>query len=129
MPAMPKTPSPTTRCHDFPGRRWIIIVLRALHLVAVIALGALLLGAPAHPAWPIGTVASAVLTTGFAMLILDVAADRRHLRTVAGLTALAKLALVGGLALSPAPWLFWIVVAISAIVSHAPASFRHAELY
>jgi hypothetical protein len=126
---MTKTPAPTARRRDFPGRRWTIVMLRTLHLVAVIALGALLLGAPAQPAWPLGSVAGAALATGLAMFALDVIAERGHLRTVAGLSVLAKLLLVAGLAFHPAPWLFWTIAALSAVVSHAPASFRHARLF
>jgi len=126
---MPRSPPQTKGRGSFPGRRWLIVVLRALHLAAVIALGALLLGAPAAPGWSHGTVSGLVVATGLAMLALDVIADRRHLRTVAGLTVVAKLLLVAGLGLAPAPWLFWALVALSAVVSHAPASFRHAELF
>lgn len=125
---MTKTPAPTTRRRDFPGRRWIIVMLRTLHLVAVIALGALLLGAPAQPAWPPGAVAGAVSGTGLAMLALDMLADRRHLRSVAGLSVIVKVVLVAGLAAYPQPWLFWTIAALSAVVSHAPASFRHARV-
>jgi len=90
---MPRSSPQTKGRGSFPGRRWLIVVLRALHLIAVIALGALLLGAPAAPGWSHGTVSGLVVATG------------------------------------PAPWLFWALVALSAVVSHAPASFRHAELF
>jgi hypothetical protein len=122
----PFTPGSTR--HDFPGRRWLIVVLRSLHLVAVIALGALLLGAPADPAWPFGAVVSTVLATGLVMFVLDLIADRQHLRTVAGLSVAAKLALVSWLAIDSAVWQFWAIVVISAVVSHAPASFRHRRI-
>jgi hypothetical protein len=125
---MSKTPVPPVGRGNFPGRRWLIVALRGLHLVAVIALGALMLGAPPHPAWPPGSAAGAVLATGLVMFGLDLMADRQHLRTAAGLSVLAKFALVAWLALDPAPWLFWAIVVISAVVSHAPASFRHARL-
>lgn len=126
---MTKTPAPTARRRDFPGRRWIIVMLRTLHLVAVIGLGALLLGAPAHPAWPFGLVAGAALGTGLTMLVLDMLADRHHLRSVAGLSVLVKIVLVAALAAYPEPWLFWTIAVLSAVVSHAPASFRHARIY
>jgi hypothetical protein len=126
---MPQPPAPRSKHHDFPGRRWLIVILRGLHLVAVIALGALMLGAPSHPAWPFAAVANAVLISGLAMLVLDVFADRRHLRTVAGLTVLAKLGLVAALAFYPERWLFWAIVWLSAIVSHAPGRFRNTELF
>ena len=122
---MPKARLADSLRHDFPGRRWVIVALRALHLVAVIALGALLLGAPGAPGWSAGSIAAAVLGSGLAMLALDLLSQRQHLRTVAGLTALLKLVLVAVLALAPALWLFWVLVVVSAVVSHAPATFRH----
>lgn len=104
------------------------MVLRTWHLVSVIALGALLLGAAPPPGWPAGQVAASVVASGSAMLVLDLYATRRYLRTVAGLAALFKLALVAVLAFAPGPVLFWIVVAFSTVVSHAPATFRHRVL-
>jgi hypothetical protein len=118
--------------HDDPGtrreirfRRWMSVGLRTLHLVSVIALGALVLGAAPLAGWPPGRVAGAVVISGLAMLALDVHASRLHLRTVAGLTGLGKLALVVALAYAPAPPLYWTIVVLSAVVSHAPATFRH----
>ena len=122
---MPKARAPDSLRHDFPGRRWVIVALRALHLVAVVVLGAQLLGAPAAAGWPAAGVAAVVLGSGLAMLGLDLLAHRQHLRTIAGLTALVKLLLVAILALAPALWLFWTLVVLSALVSHAPATFRH----
>ena len=122
---MSKTPAANSLRRDFRGRRWLIVGLRALHLVAIIALGALLLGAPAAATWPADAVAAAVLGSGLAMLAMDLLAHRQHLRTVAGLTALLKLGLVAILAFVPELWLFWTLVVLSAVVSHAPASFRH----
>jgi hypothetical protein len=122
---MPKARLADSLRHDFPGRRWVIVALRALHLVAVIALGAQLLGAPAAAGWPAAGVAAVVLGSGLAMLGLDLLAHRQHLRTVAGLTALVKLLLVAILAAVPELLLFWVVVVLSAVVSHAPATLRH----
>jgi hypothetical protein len=111
----------------FPGQRWLGVLLRGLHLVAVIVLGAALLGAP---------VASdqAVLglwSTGLAMLALDTWSKPSHLREASGLSVLVKLALVGWLAVDAGnrAVLFWLVVVGSAIFAHAPATFRHAVVF
>lgn len=115
---------------DFPGRRWLIVFLRAVHIAAVVALsGAILAGtAPAAP--DISTwMASMVLASGFAMLLLDALSDPHYLRTVAGAFIVGKFLLVVWLVLAPSAWLLWALIILSAIVSHAPASFRHAELY
>jgi hypothetical protein len=55
-----------------PGwRRWLNVLLRGLHLVAVIALGAALLGAPLSDA----TAAMAVAATGLTMFALELCAS------------------------------------------------------
>lgn len=107
--------------------RWINVILRGLHLVTVILLGAALLGAPQVDT----QVAVAVAATGFAMLALDVWRKPQHLREAAGIAVLLKLVLVGWMAIdaSARPILFWLIVAGSAISAHAPARFRHAILF
>ena len=106
--------------------RWMNVILRGLHLVTVILLGAGLLGAPLDA----GKAAIGVAASGFAMLLLDIWRKPQHLREAAGIAVLIKLVLVGWLALDAAsrPVLFWVIVAGSAISAHAPARFRHAIL-
>lgn len=87
-----------------------------------------MLGAAPLPGWSLHRVAAAVVATGTAMLALDLYADRLHSRTVAGVAALGKVALVAVLALWPAPFVFWAIVVLSSVVSHAPAAFRHRVL-
>lgn len=107
-----------------PLRRWINVVLRGLHLVAIIVLGAGLVGAPVAS----GLAAAGVAASGLAMLILDTWGHPGHLREAAGAAVLAKLALVGWMAIDAGarPVLFWVLVAGSALFAHAPARFRHA---
>ena len=114
---------------DFPGRRWLSVVLRGMHLIAIILLGADLFGAPHAPLDHTGA-AAAVFVTGALMFGLDLWSSPHHLREVSGASVLVKLALVGTLALVPA-WrepIFWTIVVWSVIFSHAPASFRHVML-
>lgn len=107
-------------------RRWLNVLLRGLHLVAVIALGAGLLGAPLAT----GQAAMAVAATGLAMFALDTWSKPGHLREVSGIAMLGKLVLVGWMALDPSVRfaLYWAVVAGSAVFAHAPARFRHAVI-
>ncbi|MEW6292887.1 MAG: hypothetical protein AB1544_06235 [Pseudomonadota bacterium] len=119
MPRKPMTARDT-------ALRWINVILRGLHLAAVILLGAALLGAP-----QVSTqIAIAVAATGFAMLALDVWRKPQHLREAAGIAVLLKLVLVGWMVFDAAAQhvLFWVIVAGSAISAHAPARFRHAIL-
>ena len=112
---------------DFPGRRWAGVVLRGVHLAAVIAFGALLLGAPHVPLAE--HAGGAVLVSGVLLWLLDLWHNPGHLVEGAGLGMLLKLALLAGMLAAP-PWretLFWIVVAWSAVFSHAPSSFRNAR--
>lgn len=107
--------------------RWINVILRALHLVAVILLGAALLGAPQVSP----SVAVAVAATGFAMFALDFWRKPTFLREAAGVAVLVKLVLVAWMVFDAASRhvLFWLIVASSAISAHAPARFRHAPLF
>lgn len=111
---------------DFRGRRWLSVVLRGIHLVAVIRLGAGVLGTLPGAAESGGM---AVLLSGLALWALDIWQKPGHLREVAGLSMLLKLALVA--AMIPAAELrlplFWTIVVWSAIFSHAPANFRNAR--
>ena len=113
---------------DFPGRRWASVVLRGVHLCAVIALAADLLSSGGPPYAP--HAGSMVLASGALIWLLDLWHRPTHLTEGAGLLMLAKLVLVAAMIVWPelrVP-LFWIVVAWSAIFSHAPASFRNARL-
>jgi hypothetical protein len=121
--------SDSERRRDFRGRRWLVVLLRGMHLVVVIWLGAVLLGAPEivggyrPTAWVFGT--------GMAMFVLDLWHRPQHLRQWAGVGVLLKLALIAWMMLAPNHGLvlFWLVVVWSAIFSHAPAAFRNAPVF
>jgi hypothetical protein len=110
----------------FPGQRWLSVALRGLHLVAVIWLGAALLGAPLKGDHAV----LGLWTTGLPMLALDTWSRPAHLREASGVAVLAKLALVAWMAVDPVSRsvLFWLVVIGSGVFAHAPASFRHMVL-
>lgn len=106
--------------------RWTNVILRSLHLCAVILLGAALLGAPLAST----RVAIAVAASGFAMFAIDTWRKPQHLREASGIAVLLKLIMVGWMAVDAAAQhiLFWLIVAGSALSAHAPARFRHAIL-
>ena len=111
---------------DFPGRRWLNLSLRTLHLSGIVLLGAGLLGA--------GNVAAGAwltLISGLAMFAGDGWANPAHLREVAGFGVLAKLALVAVMAAYPSGALpmFWAILVISTLLSHAPGAIRHRRLF
>lgn len=103
-------------------RRWLGIGLRAAHLAGVVLLGASLLGAP------VGTAGAALtLASGLALLASELADRRVVLTELAGAVVLLKLALVAAMLAWPvaALPLFWGLLALSALVSHAPKGLRH----
>jgi hypothetical protein len=104
-------------------RRWLGIVLRASHLAAVTMLGAELLGAPL----PRRPAAAVVLASGVALLIIEIMDARMRFNELAGFVALSKLAAVTWMVLDGEHALpvFWVVLFVSALVSHAPRRVRH----
>jgi hypothetical protein len=104
-------------------RRWIAIVLRCAHLAGLVLLGASLLGAPLAPRGG----AALTLVTGLALFVAELADTRIRLGELAGLVVVLKLAAVAWMALDPtvAPLLFWLVLVVSGLMSHAPRPLRH----
>ena len=124
--AAPANPAPSTSRKLPTGLRWTDIIIRGIHLVAVVVLGGATLGAPVDGA----RAAVVVFLSGLVMLSFDTWQRPGHLRELAGATMLLKIALVGWMALDEGVRmvLFWLIVGISGIVSHAPASFRHIQV-
>lgn len=119
-------PRPRDDIRDFPGKRWLNVGLRTLHLCGIILLGATLAGGSV-------TLFAVLLTvlSGGLMFAIDLWANPAHIRETAGFGVLVKLLLVGAMALQPA-WaapLFWLTVVISTLLSHAPGGFRHRQLF
>ena len=111
---------------DFPGRRWLNLSLRTVHLSGIVLLGAALLGAGEA-----ATAAWLTLISGLAMFFGDAWANPAHLREVAGFGVLAKLLLVAVMVAHPslALAIFWAVLVLSTLLSHAPGALRHRRLF
>jgi hypothetical protein len=111
---------------ELPGRRWLNLSLRTVHLAGIVLLGAALLGAGEA-----GTAAWLTLISGLAMFAGDAWANPAHLREVAGFGVLAKLALVSLMVAHPASALpvFWAILVLSTLLSHAPGALRHRRLF
>jgi hypothetical protein len=110
------------------GRRWLSVILRSLHLVAVTLLGAAIHGAPFNI--PTSMFALATLISGGVMFVMDLTGRRDHWREAAGLGVIVKLGLIALLAIVPQmeKTIFWSVLIWSAMFSHAPAAVRHRVL-
>jgi len=119
-------PRPRDSIRDFPGKRWLNLALRTVHLAGLVLLGAGLLGGG-----DIAPAATIVLVSGLGMFAVDTWANPGHLREVAGFGVVVKLLLVVLMA-SQAAWalaIFWLVLIISTLLSHAPGAFRHRKLF
>ncbi len=111
---------------DFPGKRWLNVGLRTAHLSAVVLFGATLLGAG-----DIAGSALLVLVSGLAMFVIDLWANPAHLRELAGFGVVVKLGLLALAAIHPemALAMFWIILVLSTLLSHAPGGIRHYRLF
>jgi len=120
---MPRPASPPSPRRDFPGRRWLIVRLRSLHLVALMPLAVAVLSTGSPPGW----AAWGLLLTGLGLWGIELWSNPKHRGELAGLFIPLKLAGVAGMIALPAlaQPLFWLLVAASSVVSHAPAGFRH----
>lgn len=110
---------------DFPGKRWLVNFLRALHLVGVVGLGAGVLADLPEGRWfAFGMLA---MVTGLAILGLDRWSRPTYFREYVGLAMTGKLVLLGVLLGWPTQraMLFWLILVLSVLFAHAPASLRH----
>jgi hypothetical protein len=122
MPPSPKTQNK----RDFPGRRWLSIALRSLHLVGVVLVGAALLGGGERTA-----AGLLMLLTGVGLYAIELWCNPKHLGELAGVFIPVKLLLVVAMLLAPgaAALLFWGLLIASSAVSHAPGNFRHIRIF
>ena len=110
---------------DFPGKRWLVNLLRAAHLVGVVGIGAeVLAGLPGGHGFAFGLGA---LVSGLGMLALDAWSRPSYWREYVGLVMMCKLLLFGALLARPSERaaLFWLALVLSVLFSHAPAGVRH----
>ncbi|MEZ5614933.1 MAG: hypothetical protein R3E35_06935 [Rhodocyclaceae bacterium] len=112
---------------DFPGKRWLVNVLRAVHLAGVVGLGAGILADMPEGRWMAFGVAT--LASGLTILALDAWSRPGYCREYVGLAMAGKLLLLGILLAWPAQRdvLFWLILVLSVLFAHAPASLRHAS--
>lgn len=113
---------------QLPGKRWINIGLRTLHLIGTAGIGAVYLLGTAPEGWlPFLWL---TIGSGTAMVAIEVWGNGVWLVQVRGVAILAKLALLGAMSLFPASaaGIFTLVMVISAVGAHAPGRLRHYSL-
>ena len=110
------------------GWRWFGIGMRAIHLAAVVLLGATVLGAA--PRLPLAITGVVLLASGLVLLALETWKRPAYPMQLAGAAMLAKLALIAWLVMdvTHAELAFWLVTFGSVVFAHAPASFRHRRV-
>jgi hypothetical protein len=113
----------------FPGKRWLNISLRTLHLIGVAGLGGAYLYAAPRELWAPYLWLS--LGSGFGLVILSVFSNGIWLLQLRGLLILFKLFLLGvmlwlpGFSLS----LGISVIVISSVIAHAPGDVRYYSIW
>ncbi|MDD5177411.1 MAG: hypothetical protein PHQ05_13420 [Sterolibacterium sp.] len=114
---------------DFTGRRLLVNLLRALHLVGVAGIGAAVLSV--LPRAETVIYASLLIVSGIGIAALDRWGDSAYFSQLNGQTVVFKVALLIG-----AAWLsgigtvlFLAVLVGSALMTHAPRWLRHYKLF
>ena len=118
-----------TDFRDFPGRRWLIVGLRVVHLTGMVGAGAALIyGLPMAAQLP---YALALLISGVAMMAIDLWTSPGYLAEMAGVAMLTKIVLLIWFAVAPPQqmMLFWGILVLSAVIAHAPAWMRHRRIF
>ena len=113
-----------------PGKRWISIVCRTLHLIGICGLaGAYLYDQPVE-AW--SPFLYMTVISGCVMAFLEVYADGIWLVQLRGTAIGVKLALLSTMLWwfdQPNAVIYFIVIAISGVVSHAPGRIRYYSIW
>ncbi len=113
----------------FPGQRWINILLRTLHLIGIAGLGGGFLYSKVVPGWePFWDL---TIWSGLGLVVISIWNNGIWLIQLRGQAVLFKVLLLAMIPLWPAMKLpfFVAVIAISGLISHAPARVRYYSLY
>ena len=121
-------PAPVSR-RDFSGRRLVISLLRSLHIAGLVGVGAALLGAV--DAATSSAFAFLLVASGVGIMALDRWSNPAYLRQINGLAMVFKPLALGVMvfAYGMSQPLFWGVLVLSVLITHAPASIRHRQLF
>lgn len=113
-----------------PGKRWLSIILRSLHLVGIAGLaGAYLFDQPETAWFPFLILA---VGSGVLMVARELYVDGIWLLQLRGQLVLFKLLLLGGGLYwfeRPEAWIYIVVILISGVISHAPGKVRYYSFW
>ena len=110
-------------------KRWSKISLRTLHLLAVAGIGGGILFALEKDLWI--NYWWLALVSGVLMMVMDIAANPVWIVQVRGVVIIIKLILLALMVSYPAwgSFLLLVIIAISAVISHAPGKLRYYSFY
>lgn len=114
---------------DFFGRVLLINLLRALHLVGVVGLGAAALGI--RPVSETTIFLGILVASGIFIAALDRWANSAYFCQLSGLAVLLKVLLLAGVGMLAGfnAVLFWALLVGSVLMAHAPRWFRHRRIF
>lgn len=114
------------RSRQFAGKRWCKIGLRTLHLFGIAGIGgAFLYQSSSDEWWPF---LGLTLATGTLMVLIELWSHGIWLLQLRGIAIVVKLALLGLCVVLPPsynPWLLFVVILISGVISHASSRQRY----
>ena len=116
------------RTRSFSGKRWVKIALRTLHLIGTAGAGGGFLYGASEGFWlPYWWL---TLGSGVALVAIELWSNGVWLVQVRGAAVLAKLVMLSCIPLLPEAGgaILILIIAISAVSSHAPASVRYFSL-
>jgi hypothetical protein len=114
---------------SFPGKRWLNISLRTLHLIGVAGLGGAYLYAAPKELWEPYLWLS--LGSGVALVATSLYSNGIWLLQLRGLLILFKLALLGVMLWLPgfSLQLGVTVIVLSSVIAHAPGNVRYYSIW
>lgn len=113
---------------SFKGQRWVSIVIRSLHLIGIAGVGAAFLFQLPDIQWLPYMVLT--LTSGSAMMLLEIWSNGIWLIQLRGLSTLLKLLILSTtFVVGLQPYILVAVILISGIMSHAPAKVRYYSVF
>jgi hypothetical protein len=113
---------------SFKGQRWVSIVIRSLHLIGITGVGAAFLFQLPDTKWFPYMVLT--LTSGSAMMLLEIWSNGIWLIQLRGLSTLLKLLILSvTFIVGLQPYILIAVILISDIMSHAPAKVRYYSVF
>jgi hypothetical protein len=114
---------------SFPGKRWLNITLRTLHLIGVAGLGGAYLYSAPRGLWEPYLWLS--LSSGSALVAMSLYSNGIWLLQLRGLLILLKLGLLGIMLWLPgfSLQLGMAVIVLSSVISHAPGNVRYYSIW